>query len=305
VCTLLFTTSVVLAGDFNQLDDNSVIEWTGFVQLVQQATRGQNILDRIFVSGPMYESVRIITPVLHTDHKAVVACAEHLQTTGKVTIKKTYRQVMPAQHALFLLYISTLDFDINHDSSTDTQSVIDCFYEIALLLLNAFYPERTITVTSRDPAYVTAGIKAKLHRKNRLMHAGRVEEAEALAVCIGKDITSRNKTRLCHIDSKISAKDMWVAYRQLTGRKQHVSVVDGITAESLNQHYAAISTDTSYQPPPCKHTSTPSITKVVSERCMFKILDNLSATARGPDQLPAWFLRLGAPLFYKPMTLLR
>ena len=135
------------------------------------------------------------------------------------------------------------------------------------------------------------------------MHAGRVKEAEALAVCIGKDIASCNKTCLCHIDSKVSTKDMWTAYRQLTGRK-HVSIIDGITAESLNEHYAAILTDTSYQLPPGKHTTTPSITRVVSEWHMFNILHNLIATATSPDQLPAWFLRLGSTLFYKPLTLL-
>ena len=134
------------------------------------------------------------------------------------------------------------------------------------------------------------------------MHAGRVEEADALAVRIGKDIASRNKTRLSHIDSKVDAKDMWAAYRQLTGRIQQVNVVDGITTESVNQHYAAISTDTSYQPPPCKHTAAPNVTEVVSEWRMFNILDNLCATATGLDQLPSWFLRLGAPLFYKPLT---
>ena len=149
---------------------------------------------------------------------------------------------------------------------------------------------------------MTAGIKAKLRRKNRLMRAGRVEEADALAVRIGKDIASRNKTRLSHIDSKVNAKDMWAAYRQLTGRKQQVNAVDGITAESLNQHYVAISTDTSYQPPPCKHTAAPNVTEVVSEWRMFNILDSLCATATGLDQLPSWFLRLGAPLFYKPLT---
>jgi len=99
----------------------------------------------------------------------------------------------------------------------------------SLQLLNSFYPERTVTVTTRDPDYMTAGIKAKLRRKNRLMHAGRVEEADELAVCIGKDIASRNKIRLSHIDSKVNAKDMWTAYRQLTGRKQQVNVVDGTT----------------------------------------------------------------------------
>jgi len=34
---------------------------------------------------------------------------------------------------------------------------------------------------------------------------------------------------------------------------------------------------------------------------MFKLLDNLHHTATGLDGLPAWFLRLGAPVFYKPI----
>ena len=250
----------------------------------------------------MYKSIRVVTPVMRSDHKAVVAYAEHLQLTVKEKTKKLYRQVTPAQHALFLQHISKLDFDISNDPSTDTQSLFYCFYDSVLQLLNSFYPERTITMTTRDPDYMTAGIKAKLRRKNRLMHAGRVEEAEALTVRIGKDIASRNKTRLSHIDSKGNAKDMWVAYRHLTGSKQRVNVVDGISADSLNQHYAAISTDTSYQPPPRKQTATSNVTEVVSEWRMFNLLDHLCATATGPDQLPAWFLRLGAPLFYKPLT---
>jgi len=101
------STSVVLAGDLNQLDDGAVVERTGFVQLVQQPTCGQNILDRIFVSRPMYDTVRVVTPVLRSDHKAVVAYAEHLQLTGKASTKKLYRQVTPTQHALLLQHIKS------------------------------------------------------------------------------------------------------------------------------------------------------------------------------------------------------
>ena len=138
------------------------------------------------MSGPIYESIRVVTPVMRSDHKAVAAYAGHLQPTLKATTKKLYRAVTPAQHALFLQYISTLDFDVSHDPSTDAQSLFGHFYETALQLLNSFYPVRTFTVTTRDPDYMIAGIKAKLRRKNGLMHAGRVEEADVLAVRIGK-----------------------------------------------------------------------------------------------------------------------
>ena len=65
--------------------------------------------------------------------------------------------------------------------SRDLQEQFDQFYNNALYLLNHFYPERTITLTSRDPEFVTPAIKTSLRRKNRLMHAGRIEEANALA----------------------------------------------------------------------------------------------------------------------------
>ena len=56
-------------------------------------------------------------------------------------------------------------------------------------------------MTSRDPSYITPVIKARLRRKNRLMRAGRVDEAGALARQIGRDITRHNKRQLEKIGS--------------------------------------------------------------------------------------------------------
>ena len=58
---------------------------------------------------------------------------------------------------------------------------------------------------------------------------------------------------------------MWAAVRQLTGRRHKDEVCDGITAETLNQHYAQISTDTAYQRPPRKLTATHRDEDFVSE----------------------------------------
>ena len=62
-----------------------------------------------------------------------------------------------------------------------------------------YYPLRTITVSSRDPDYVTPAIKAKLRRKNRIMRVGRLDEADALAKQISKDISKSTKSQLSHI----------------------------------------------------------------------------------------------------------
>ena len=56
--------SVILAGDLNQLSDTAIEEATGLAQIVSQPNRGPNILDRVFVSRPMFLTVRVVTSVL-------------------------------------------------------------------------------------------------------------------------------------------------------------------------------------------------------------------------------------------------
>ena len=63
------------------------------------------------------------------------------------------------------------------------------FYSVALNLLDTFYPESSVTITSRDPPYMTAHVKAMLRRKNRLMWKCRVDEASALVRRISNEIS--------------------------------------------------------------------------------------------------------------------
>ena len=135
------------------------------------------------------------------------------------------------------------------------------------------------------------------------MRAGRTEQASAIAKRIGKCITNRNKRRLCSDGRKIEAKDMWAAVRQLTGRRQVPAVIEGVNADALNKHCASISTDPDYVTPRYKYSAGPPSSDYVSEWRIFFALDHLRSTATDLDELPAWFLRLGAPaLFYKPVA---
>jgi len=69
-----------------------------------------------------------------------------------------------------------------------------------------------------------------------------------------------------------------------------------ITASELNKKKSSYSNDLHYSSTPLKYTST-CPTATFTEYSTFTILDNLHATATGSDQLPAWFLRIGAPFF--------
>ena len=196
----------MLAGDFNQLSTKSILERTGLISLVSQPTRGTSILDQILVSQPEYQKVQVLTSVVRSDHKCIVAYADPTKSAAtKTTTQRTFRTKTPTQHALFLEHVSAELFD-NPNPSTDVQEEFDFFYDKLLDLFNNYYPLRTITVSSRDPDYVTPAIKAKLRHKNRLMHVGRLDEADALAKQIAKDISKSIKSRLSNISLRRGPK---------------------------------------------------------------------------------------------------
>jgi len=259
--------NITLAGDFNQLSDREISERTGLISIVHQPTRGANILDRIYVSHPRYSTVRVVSSVVKSDHQAVVAYSDPKRHfTPKARFQRTYRPATPEQHAQLLRFISTTDID-NYITlhTADTQLLFDNFYTMATGLLNIFYPTKTITMSSRDPAFITARIKGMLRHKNRLMRAGRLEQASAIAKRVGKCITSRNKKLLNREGRQIEAKDMWAAVRQLTGRRRAPAVIEGINAQALNEHYASISTDPDYVTPRRKYSACSSSSDYISE----------------------------------------
>src|SRR6218665_3944014 len=70
---------------------------------------------------------------------------------------------------------------------------------------------------------------------------------------------------------------------------------NGLSADEFNEHYAGISTDAGYESS-CLKATVHDGEDIVSESSVFYLLDHLHHTTTGYDQLPAWFLRLTAPV---------
>jgi len=121
--------------------------------------------------------------------------------------------------------------------------------------------------------------------------------------CLLKSLrTSRDRIKLSLINLTVRLVPRHYGVRQLTGAKRHMAHVDGITADSLNTHYASVSTDPQYTQPSHKSSCSPSFNQFVSELTIFRKLDKLPPTSTGLDSIPAWFLRLSAPIFCKPIA---
>jgi len=280
---------IVITGDINQ----DVVEQTGLTQIVREPTRGANILDKIYVSSPyLYSIVRVVASIVKSDHKAVVVFPDSSCAPQKTRSQDVYRRRTSAQYAEFLRQAANVDFTnprpmASSDPAVNAKTEFDHFYAVTLQLLNQHYPERGITKTSQDPAYITPHTKDMLCRKNRLMQAGRVEEAGALSVCISQVIQNCCRAQMSRYNGKTDAGGMWATVRRLTGRQQPAARVDGITAMTLNQNYGSVSTDPHYIAPNRKASSeeTDVPPQCISEWQAFRTLDSLRPTAAGLDGL--------------------
>ena len=111
------------------------------------------------MSEPCYEHVKVIKSSVRSDHLAIVAYnGETKLAVNKTSTKVIYRKRTPAQNAQFLSHASSHILNLTI-SSENVQIEFDRFYSTMISLLTQYFPERTISLTSREPSYVTPEIK--------------------------------------------------------------------------------------------------------------------------------------------------
>lgn len=304
VCNSDNDITLILAGDFNGLSDELILDNTGLLSLVNVPTRGNNCLDRVYISKAFDVSVKVVKSVVRSDHNCVFVCDSNDSFTPppKNAKHSVFRVRSPAAFASFLAGASNADFS-SVFMHFDVQQAIDAFYDIVLSMFNMFFPVKHITQRDCDPPFLTGEVKSLLRKKNYLMRKGKTDHASAIAKKIGSIIARFNSSRLNTISS--GSASMWKEVKRLTGSSQTNSYPPEICANSLNAHYQNIS----YNAGNCqlipKQTVLPHVSEldfVISEQSVFNMLDKLKCTAAGTDELPFWFLKLAAPIISAPLT---
>src|SRR6218665_2979438 len=241
----------------------------------------------IMTSAPIGYQIKVITSSARSDYRAILATSE----TG-VSYQKIFRRRTPGQHATLLQQLAL--FDSGAMEVTEPEAAWNVFYSTLTGWLDQFYPSRTVTMTSRDPPFITPELKHLLRRQNSLRHHNRDGEADALTLKIGCLIEKFNSRELRKLGKAKGTKELWTAINKLTCNQGSEHLQHNFTAEDLNLHFAATSTDLQHQPPPLKQTAAPA-TQDFNEQLIFKVLDRLKPTTEGSDMIPAWFLRVLAP----------
>src|SRR6218665_2976754 len=288
---------IILAGDLNQMSDGQIVEATGLVPMAHQPTRGNAVLDRLYASKECFAAVRALTSAVKSDHRTIVAVSSGVfRSRAKTRVRVEVMRRSPDQRAALLRALSDADLSVL-SGITELQAAWDHFYAECHKRLREFYPKRKVIMTSADPLYFSPSLKLLLRRKNRLMRAGRLDEASACARRVGGGIERRTKRHLCDVDPRNGLGALWRRVGEVTGGQRRCERNDnGLSADEFNEHYAGISTDAGYESP-CLKATVHAGEDIVSESSIFYLLDHLHHTTTGYDELPAWFLRLTAPVY--------
>ena len=298
--------TLILAGDFNQLDDVTIVNNTGLISLVKKPTRGPNCLDRIYISKSCDVNIYVIKSLVKSDHCCVIL-QDSFTEAPTIEIKSqlnTFRSRTPEQFAAFLSGANTFDFS-SVFTCFEPQNAFNYFYDILNSMLDKYFPLRSVVRRSCDAPFMTGEVKTLLRKKNRLMQKGKVEHASSLATKIGSLIAKFNSSRLSQVTS--GTFNMWAEVKKLTGTSKTLFLPDSLNATTLNQHYKDISKTCNINHYNMHRVATQDSSMqlaTVNEMSVFHLLDKLKCTAAGPDNIPFWFLKLAAPIISAPLTFL-
>jgi len=158
---------ILLAGDFNQLSDLDIQCRTGLTRSITGPTRGTKVLDCVYFScNTGYSNIKIVKSTIKSDHDAVIVYSNNMSIVNcnKQSKQITFRKKSPAVNACFLGTVPANCMDEVLQIS-DPQLASDKFYELTRNLLNTYYPVTSITVTNKDPEFMTGEIKNMLRKK--------------------------------------------------------------------------------------------------------------------------------------------
>lgn len=295
--------TIILAGDFNELDDQQITESTGLIDIVKAPTRKDHHLDRIYTSEPMPMKVSVLKSTVKSDHQCILGLNEE-NRSAQLAVPKTkhHKKIRirdPKNVARFHEHMSSniMRPELKVEANDFQESINDFYFQLHTIL-DLFFPLKEITTTSRDPSFVTPYIKRLLRKKNHYMRKGKVNKANIIREEINSIIITNNSNKL----KSSKPKEIWAELRNLTKKVEGRTRDNAPSANTLNEHYVEISTDRAYEEIPMKDSPSNNFNGHFDVYEIHMALSKLKKTATGADRLPSWFLRLATDYIYEPLT---
>ena len=155
--------AIILTGDFNQFKNRQLCNSFSFKQIVKNATRGSNILDKIFTNiSKFYDVPEVVPPLGFSDHNSVL-----LNPLNHRRISRSFRMVRdarPSNRRLITEALSSVNWSpMYHLGSCDEQ--FQYFSSLVDGIVDKYLPLKCIKSDSSDKPWITPEIKRLISKR--------------------------------------------------------------------------------------------------------------------------------------------
>ena len=178
-------TVVVCGGDLNQLNIKQFEQLTGWNALVDFPTRGESRLDNCLSNrAELFGRCRPFTMLTKSDHTGVVLPAG----TKLRPVRRKVKIRDQREHRKQDLYKALAEEDWSEVyQSLGVDQAVSRMERIILSHLEKWMPMRTVTMSSRDPMWMTPLVKSLLRQKSRIS-TGSADRVKAINKRISENI---------------------------------------------------------------------------------------------------------------------
>jgi hypothetical protein len=175
--------------------------------------------------------------------------------------------------------------------STDVSEMYGLFVTKCKSIIDYCVPVKMVSLGPRDPEFMTPLIKQLLNKRNKFRRAGKIEQANTLALKINHLIAQERGRTLARLQTA-GPKKLWDAVRKADGSSQRAECHSLLEdKDAVNDFFANISYDPNYMSVCAMQQPSNDINAdvFVDAYEIERHLRSIKPTAAGPDGLPRWF----------------
>lgn len=302
---------LVICGDFNRLNLESLCSNNNLTALVHLPTRGNHILDNVLISddlAPSYVS-SVKAPIGSSDHNAVFCTTIASSSTQHGTSVHSFVSIydLRSSHVQnFLTTLSAVDWTEFYDISYSIDEKCSIFHEVINLCIKESIPRTVISFVKGEKPWVTPLIKHLIDKRWAAYRSRDFVTYNYLKFKVKLEI--KRAKQKWGLRAQHSPRQLWQVTNALTGRK--MKSLNTLTqsfqtiseaADAINLVFAS-----AFRPEdgPISHVSNDSLPELplLPVSLVYKYLKQLKVgKSCGPDCIPNLLYKKSALLLAEPL----
>ena len=260
--------------------------------LVDFPTRGESCLDNYLTNREdLFNKCHPIQMLMKTDHKGVIMPAG--SKLKPIRQKVQIRDVREHRKRNFYIALNSGDWD-DVFTSTDVNCAVNTLENKIINLMDSHMPLRTVSMSSRDPSWMSPLLKSILRDKARISNF-----SKDLLITINERISEVISENRRERPKRLGSRDWW-NHVDATSQRRSSSTNMSLSNEELcerNEYFSNLCTDNSYTEILSVAIDDDEEVPELTELQVWNCLTHLKNTAMGLDcGIPSWIWKDNAEI---------